>query len=239
MKTKPLHPLVSCICITNNRPQLLLKAILSFDQQNYPNRELVVSYPKNDSESKELIKKILLIPEFNIIEIEREEGESIGTARNNAVRKCNGVYVCMWDDDDVYSHTRVADQHNLLQGNGRYFQASLISQILLFDAIKSKAYISHQYNWNGSLLCKREHLLSYPCKDSNLFECDPVIEYLESKKLLLKQGFDPQIYTYIYHGSNVTDYFHFQYLAKQGRPLADEFSYEVKSYLAQEIKINI
>ena len=41
-------PLISCICITRNRPGYLSKAIVCFKQQTYPNKELVILYEEDD-----------------------------------------------------------------------------------------------------------------------------------------------------------------------------------------------
>ena len=239
MKIKPLHPLISCICITSNRPDMLLKAILSFDQQNYPNRELIISYPEDDVESELLLLQILKISQLEIVTITRPAKQSIGHARNNAVAKSNGKYICMWDDDDIYYYTRIADQHNIMRGDGRYFQSSLIPQIILFDATENKAYLSFPYHWSGSLLCKKEHLLQYPCTDSNQFECAPVIDYLSSRKLILQTMLSPSLYTYVYHGQNETEYFNFQYLIRKSQPLEEGYAQNIQQYLNQQLKINI
>jgi glycosyltransferase involved in cell wall biosynthesis len=239
MKIRPLHPLISCICITDNRPGLLLKSILSFDQQNYPNTEMVISHPENDFETKSLIAQLKRISDIRILEIERDESESIGMARNNAVSQCNGDYVCMWDDDDIYFFSRVADQYNLLQGNGKYFQASIVSQIVLFDAIKGKGFLSFPYHWGGSLLCKKQHFLAYPCTDTNQFECAPLINYLDVNHLLLQSDFSPQLYIYVYHGANETDHLSFEYLSRKSAPLEQDFSDWISGYLNQEIKLNL
>lgn len=237
MKIKSLHPLISCICITQNRADMLLKSVLSFDQQNYPNKELVISYSQDDEETILIINNLLLISKIRILAIERSCGESIGKARNDAISKCNGDYICMWDDDDIFYFTRLADQYNLLQGNGRYFQSSIITQVTLFDSTTNKAYISIPYNWTGTLLCKKEYILKYPCKDSNQFECAPVIDFLESKKLILRDLLHPSLYVYVYHGSNVIDYFHFQLFIRKSQPLNKKYAQSIHDYLEQKLKI--
>jgi len=239
MKVKLLHPLISCLCISSNRPESLLKSIISFDQQNYPNKELIVSYAKGDKETKDLISNIVNTVDFEIIAIEHQENESVGLARNNAARVCNGDYICMWDDDDIYYFTRIADQYNLLQGEGRYYQSSMILQIILYDGVNKKAFLSFKNQWNGTLLCKTEHFLKYPCTDSNHYECRPVIDYLLSKNLMLQTRLSPNLYTYVYHGLNVVDYFHFQYYVKKSSPLSTEHAQSINTFLEQRVKVNI
>lgn len=155
MKIKLIHPLISCICITQDRPSLLLKAIVSFDTQNYPNRELVISYPKQDIETKKLIDSILELSDMRILRIEREENESLGTARNNSIEKCNGDYICLWDDDDWYHGRRLAHQYNTMLVNGQFRDASILTRVMLFDATTQKGYLSFPYLWGGSCYAKK------------------------------------------------------------------------------------
>lgn len=234
MKIKRLHPLISCICVTGHRTEMLLKAIISFDQQNYPNRELVVSYPENDDPTRKLISKLSRISELDIVVIERRIDETIGTARNNAVTKSNGEYICMWDDDDHYSFNRLADQHNFMQGQGRYFQASILIRILLYDSKKNKAFISLPNYWTGSLLCKKIHFLDHPCADNNIFECDSILEFLRSKKILHEVDLKPSLYTFIYHGGNVLNYTHFQYYTSKSRVIDQEHAESIRIEMEQK-----
>jgi len=239
MKIKITHPLVSCICVTQNRSQLLLKTIISFDQQNYPNTELVISYPKNDHESKRLVAHIIRATEIKIITVERDENETIGTARNNAIKASTGDYVCMWDDDDIHFFSRVADQYNLLQGEGRYFESSVLMRILLYDTPTKSAYLSFYDYWGGTLLCKKEHILQYPCTDTNQFECKPVIDYLKSKKLIFEMSGNPSLYVSVYHGKNLISDINFQYLCKKSDLLDKSFSKSIHQMLSQHAAVNI
>ena len=239
MKVKLLHPLLSCICVTSKRPDLLLKSILSFDQQNYPNKELIISYPKNDHDTKELIEQVRAITDIIVVVVERDEHISLGLARNEAARLCNGDYICIWDDDDIYHFRRLSEQYNLLQGSGRYFQSSIIKQIILFDATIQKAYLSFENYWNSTLLCKTNHFLEHPCNDTNRFECQPVINYLLQDNLLLQSNLSPYLYTAVYHGSNVIDYYHFKYYVKKGMLLDEELAQSLHAQWEQKIKLMI
>ena len=184
MKIRLTHPLISCICITQSRTALLLKAIVSFDTQNYPNRELVISYPKDDLETKHLIDEILLVSDLRIVRVERNGSESLGTARNNAIAKCNGDYICLWDDDDWYHARRLAHQYNTMLIKGQFRKASILTRVMLYDTNTQLGYLSFPYLWCGSLLCKKDLILKHPFANSDVIEDAPVVKYLESKKLL-------------------------------------------------------
>lgn len=202
MKRKLCHPLITCLCITNRRPRMVLKAIINFENQDYPNKELIVSYPEDDLESTELLNKIQTFTEENIITISRAEELSLGAARNEAVSHSNGQYICLWDDDDCYHPMRVKYQFNNMQINGQYRDACMITNIILYDTDSDKSYIAFSNHWNGTLLCKTEHLRSVPFLDSNIYEANNLIENLTNRKLLHRIADFPGLYTYINHGQN-------------------------------------
>lgn len=237
MKIKLIHPLISCICITQNRPALLLKAIVSFDTQSYPNRELIISYPKHDKETKQLINDILEVSDLRIIQIEREGNESLGTARNNAIATCNGDYICLWDDDDWYHAKRLAHQYNTMRINGQSCVASMLTRVMLFDVTTQKAYLSFPYLWCGSLLCKKDHILKHPFVDSNIAEDAEIINYLESRKLLHYITDSAFLYLYVYHGKNALGYYHFSYYLRKSELLDLESRDWIRSLL--EVKVEV
>jgi len=237
MKVKLTHPLISCICITQSRPALLLKAIVSFDTQNYPNRELVISYPKDDIETKQLIDDILLVTDLRIIRVEREGNESLGTARNNAISECNGDFICLWDDDDWYHAKRLAHQYNTMLTSGKFREASILTRVMLFDTKTQQGYLSFPYLWCGSLLCRKDHILRHPFANSDVAEDTPVIKYLESRKLLHYIADSAFLYLYVYHGENALSYFHFSYYLKKSEQLDQESTNWMHNLL--NVKVNI
>jgi len=237
MKIKLTHPLISCICITQNRPALLLKAIVSFDTQNYPNRELVISYPKHDLETKKLIDDILEVSDLRIIQIERVGNESLGFARNHAIANCNGEYICLWDDDDWYHARRLAHQYNTMLTTGKFREASILTRVMLFDAKTEQGYLSFYYLWCGSLLCKKDHILKHPFENTDVAEDASVIKYLESKKLLHYIADSAFLYLYVYHGGNALNYFHFSYYLKKSERLDQESTDWMHSLLNVKVEV--
>ena len=222
------HPLISCICITNNRPTLLRKAIMCFVTQNYPNKELVISYPKKDKKTRALISERLKSESINIMMIERDNDESLGNSRNNAIAKCAGTFICLWDDDDWYHMSRLSYQYNSMQIIGEHYQASVLSRILLYDSTTGKAYLSFSYTWDGTILCRREMLMQNQYANSNKGEDTHVISFLANKKLLYKIEETPFLYIYVYHGENTWGYNHFEYFLKKSELLDDEATKKIK-----------
>ncbi|SEB19894.1 glycosyltransferase family 2 protein [Pedobacter hartonius] len=237
MKVKLTHPLVSCLCITDNRPSLLLKAIVNFDAQNYPNRELVISYPSTDIATKNLLNRLLETSDLNIIPVERNASDSIGKAKNLAIHHCEGDYICTWDDDDIYYTNRLAHQFNSLQGQGKYFQAGILSHILLYNANTQKAYSSFPSYWGGSLICRKDLIIRYPYSNTNIAEDTSLLKSLESIKLLQKIDDAPYLYIFVYHGKNALDHSYYHFFSSRSQQLDQETAQNIRIYYEQQIEL--
>lgn len=196
-----LHPLISCICITSNRPILLQRALSCFETQDYLNRELVISYPENDQSTKALLDQITRISDIRIIKIERPETEKLGSARNNAVKAASGAFICVWDDDDWYSNNRISYQYEVIRGSP--FKASICTCMVLLSSTNQKSCISDFRLWEGSLLCEREILLKQPYLDQEQSEADTILHELSTSGRLFPIIDEPYLYVYILHGNNV------------------------------------
>lgn len=223
MKTQ--DPLISCICITKNRPLLLQRAIACFDMQDYPNKELVISYVVNDLATKSIIDQIEQLSEIKIIRLERTEQEKLGTSRNNAVLAANGAFVCFWDDDDWYSNDRISQQFSVL--NDGPFKASILMNVLIHDDEIKETYYSLYRYFQGTLLCEKETLLQTSCSDTDKREMDPVIPYLLSKNVLFHIIEKPSLYIFIYHGNNALGDANFNYDLLQSILLDQELNQKV------------
>lgn len=193
-------PLISCICITGHRPLLLQRAIACFDSQDYPLKELVISYPDDDFVSRDLLKQIEEISNIKMVKIERSELEKLGTARNNAIALANGEFICIWDDDDWFDHTRISSQFTVLK-NGP-FKASVLLNVLLYDALSDKTYYSDFREFGGTLLCEKEILLETSYPDLGKGEDNSIIQYLTYRNVLFRIIEMPHLYIYVYHGNN-------------------------------------
>ncbi|WP_158799618.1 glycosyltransferase family A protein [Pedobacter sp. L105] len=226
---KATYPLISCICVTNNRTALLKRAIACFEAQNYPNKELVVSYPDDDHQTKELIQQVSKNEELKILRIERSSEESLGNARNVAIDKCTGDYICIWDDDDWYHASRLSFQFNSMQTLGQGYQASILTNILLYDATTKKAYLSFPYTWDGTMLCRKSIIAQNQYAHSNKAEDTHIIKFLDSRKILYHIADAPFLYIYIYHGENTWDYSHFEYFLRKSNLLDDNVTKKVCS----------
>jgi len=229
------YPLVSCICVTRNRTEMLLKSILSFAHQTYPNKEMVISYPENDELTKKLLDYIEHNTNLPIIQVVRDEISSIGNARNSAIERAKGKFICIWDDDDINFETRLTEQFNILNFEGRSYNASIIAQILLFQSFNQTAYLSFPSLWSCTLLCLKEDLINYPCLDENQFECKPVLNYLSSGNFLSLLYNQPFLYTYVYHGKNLMKYTSFLYIINESSTVEQQVSSAINDQFALRI----
>jgi hypothetical protein len=236
MEFQQSSPLISCICITDSRIEMLLKSIISFEQQTYPNKELVISYPYTDQQTKQLVQYLLENTTLPIISVERNKADSIGMARNNAVSRANGEYICMWDDDDLYANTRLTMHFESLVIDHHQFQASVLCQILLYHRFDQRAYLSFPSYWACTLFCKKAILQEHPCEDTDQFEYSTVIRFLNSNQLLCSIG-DPTLYVAVFHGKNLIKYSTFLYLVNQSETISKEISEEIKNHTDLKIKL--
>lgn len=236
MKIKSDYPLISCICITHNRPELLLHSIISFEHQNYPNKELVVSYPNTDETSRNMIEKVIRLSQLNVIQVEREKEESLGRARNLAVRNANGDYICTWDDDDWHHPERLTYQMNAILSDQQY-KASMIRRVILYNKVTSTAYLSASYNWSGTLLCEKELIKQHPHQATNRLEDTPLILFLESEKYLYHIEDIYELYIYVNHGSNLLDPIHFRYFTRNGPKFNPEITKDIENTIGASFEI--
>jgi len=237
MKIKLTHPLISCICITANRPQLLLRSVICFDAQDYPNKELVISYPEEDAVTKNIVREIIKLSGLNILLVERNQTTPLGVAQHEAIVKCNGEYICIWDDDDWYHYRRIKFQYNSLKVNGKYYEASILNRLMIYDTTKETAYISAFNKWNSTLLCKKSIILQYSYEEHQFIQDKEIIESLESRKLLLQLTNSQYLYLFIYHGDNRLNYSSLLNMVSESTTLDEESLEWIKSIVATNIQL--
>jgi glycosyltransferase involved in cell wall biosynthesis len=111
----------TCLCLTRNRPQWLLKAVQCFLSQTYPSRELLILADGQDvSELAEReINGIRPASALSIRYVQIEDGCTIGEKRNLGVDLAEGVVIAHWDDDDYSSDVRLSDQIHRLHESGK------------------------------------------------------------------------------------------------------------------------
>lgn len=92
----PRRPLVSCLCVTESRPEFWPWLWWGFAKQDHDNRELVVvdSSPEPVVSDDPRVRVVSAVP-----------GTSVAAKRNLALREARGSVIAWFDDDD-WQHPR-------------------------------------------------------------------------------------------------------------------------------------
>ncbi len=143
------------------------------------------------------------------VEINSANPLSLGTKRNLATKIAEGEYICIWDDDDIYSKTRLHNQKNFIDFTKK--PACTLANLIIYEESSGRKYLSSQRKegWEGSLLCKRSEMQTY--SDLNKQEDTPVLASLMKKNKLSVME-DPELYIYCLHKSNTSGNSHFEKL---------------------------
>jgi mannosyltransferase OCH1-like enzyme len=204
-----LQPMVSCLMVTrSSRIEFVKQAIACFQAQTYPATELVIlndegsTTPRMPELLDELELEILRLGDQRIRYVRLpSQGKTLGALRNLAVSSAQGAYVMQWDDDDLYSPSRIETQMAALRATGA--DACVLSRWRIWWPELKRLAVSKRRGWEGSLLCAKDRL---PLYDEKLRrgEDTPVLLRLASsaKVVFIDQ---PALYTYRVHLSNTTD----------------------------------
>lgn len=226
-------PLVSCLCITDGRPECLELSIQCFLKQSYPNRELVVVYNPEDNESKAVLHKYEDL-DVRAIAVGRGDDVSLGSIRNMAIDYALGEYVCTWDDDDWFHIDRIEVQLNSLLRSKK--TASILSRILIFDKYDQAAYLATERLWENTVLFNKsvvsDHGICYPERNrgEDYFFVNELI-----KANLVYPLLEPRLYIYFVNGLNVSDREHFERFYIDSQKLDQEASSLTEAALYQTL----
>ncbi|MDN5286018.1 MAG: hypothetical protein JWR38_2292 [Mucilaginibacter sp.] len=209
-------PLISCICVTKNRPALLRRAISCFNKQTYVNKELLIVFEEEDSLTEEVVnetssKKIIAI------KIPGRLNLTLGALRNLGISKANGELICQWDDDDWYHMGRLEFQQAVIRDTG--MKGCILTQWIIYDEKFKKAYLSISRLWEGSLMCSKEQLQEHKYANKKKSEDSDLVNYLFNNHYLFPLDEVPNLYIYTYHGKNTWNRPHFNYYFKLSQEL--------------------
>jgi GT2 family glycosyltransferase len=100
------RPLVSIVCVSHDRRELLLQCLKSCRSQDYPNREIVVLLNPGDPEVEAAIHATM--PEVRVARTHRNIGFFPGL--NLAIANANGEFILTVDDDAYFLTDDVVSQ---------------------------------------------------------------------------------------------------------------------------------
>ena len=196
--------MISCITVTRNRTDYLVNCINYYIGQTYQDKELIIVYYNTDTHTEKYLKaqsERLKLNNIKIFKFIEDKGMFLGAARNFAVNKASGDWICIWDDDDYFAPTRLENQLNFCLNND--LDGCSLEALILYSEknMETRLSPSRITGWEGSLLVKRKEMTKYI--NTKKGEDTPVLESLFDKK---KMGLlvDPELYIYVFHESNTS-----------------------------------
>ena len=102
------YPLVSCIMPTKNRRRFVAQSLRYFEEQDYPNKELIIVDDGDD------LVVDLAAQRPGVYYLAPQYVHTVGAKRNIACEAAHGDIICHWDDDDWYGPSRLSYQVELL-----------------------------------------------------------------------------------------------------------------------------
>lgn len=225
-------PVISCVCVTRNKPVLLKRAIECFLAQSYKRKELIIVCESDDPGSIALAGAISegAGEEIRVVTVNAVPKTTLGELRNIGIKAASGEFICQWDDDDWYHKDRLMAQCYALREHGR--DGAILTQWLVFDDLEKKAYISNMRLWEGSILCRKTTLQLMPYERKHLGEDTATVEFLAFKDSLHLMKDVPGLYIYIYHGANTWNYEHWNFIFECSKALSIDDSLTISDILA-------
>ncbi len=99
---------------TRARVAFARQALLDWQAQDYPNKELVIV----DDKMQPSFRHGVDVPGVVYLTTDKMGSLTVGEKRNIACGYATGEYVCHWDDDDRHGPGRITDQMNRLEETG-------------------------------------------------------------------------------------------------------------------------
>jgi glycosyltransferase involved in cell wall biosynthesis len=237
MPSSTQKPLVSCLCVTRNKPRQLRRAVDCFLAQRYSPKELLLVYEDDDLVTQHLAEQLVSEHEGLIFakQVAATPKLTLGELRNIAIASAHGEYFCQWDDDDWYHQDRISRQLEAATGNHQ--AACLLSHWLIYDELGKQAYLSPLRLWEGSILSRKDVLtpeLKYPALSKSE-------DSIFIGKLLQKGAIYPLVapvmYIYTVHQSNTWSRAHFERIFSASQKLSPTAALRVGEILAGEYSV--
>ncbi|WP_161965890.1 glycosyltransferase family 2 protein [Steroidobacter cummioxidans] len=218
-------PLISCLCVSRDRPNLLRRAIECFLAQSYPNKELVIVHPPRDRATAECVRAFAS-DQLRPVAIEMP-GAALGDLRNVSMERASGEFLCVWDDDDWHGPERLALQYGAICASKKC--AAILARLIIYDLNSAQAYLGYERLWENSAMFSRPRIqqlgIRYP--SMNRFEDYDFVNQL-IKHNLVYPVYEPTAYVYLCNGVNTSGGEHLATLIRRSSQLSPEHSEAVR-----------
>lgn len=210
-------PLISCLCVSNNRASYLTNAIRYFLAQTYPNKELIIISSKPDPEYTEITAPYKK-SNVRYYGLPSGEGLTLGELRNISLEKAAGEYFCVWDDDDWHHCLRLEIEMQELIKSGK--KGVVLAYCIVYDQMSGEAFLSVPTTILPSMLCQKSVIspdLLYPARNK---QEDTVFAIRLFRMNLFFPLVHPVLYIYVHHGNNTWGPEHF--MRHRGHKLSEK-----------------
>lgn len=226
--TKPAtdhRPIISCLMLTRERPEMARAAIDSFAAQDYEPRELVIVCDGPD-DYEELHDYATSACGAALVMTSVPRGSlPMGALRNRAISLARGDIICQWDDDDLSHPLRLSLQygHMLREGAHACFmsdQMQLIQKdrsLYWCDWGHVRDYPLWPAHIPNTLMCEKRVAPVYPESGASarLSEDARAMRTLLKNTRVAKLSGMGWLYIYVTHGRNVWSESHHLNIVRQ------------------------
>ncbi len=177
-ESKP--PLISIVCLSFGRPQLLREALPSLSKQTYPNTELWV-IDNRSAHSEEIMGIVNDDPKAKLLSIFRNRGYTGGM--NTGLDNATGEYIFLTEDDVVAAPDCVEKLHAYLQANP---ETGLATGLMLnkgSGTIRAAGGVFRlQSHWD-------KHIVSPDAPDNGALKAPYFVNYIPGAMIFTKTSF--------------------------------------------------
>jgi glycosyltransferase involved in cell wall biosynthesis len=130
-------PKISCLLVTEGRLKHVERSLRCFQNQSYPNKELVLLSQGNAETNNAIFEMTRNFGNIQFFAV--SDRLSLGAMRNLSCEIASGPILCQWDDDDLYFPTRIMDQYKSLKTSDKNV-ASAFTQFFKYFAETNELY---------------------------------------------------------------------------------------------------
>ena len=139
---KKNNPLISIVMNCYNGEKYLMKSVQSVLNQTYGNWELIFWDNHSSDKSAKIIKNL---KDKRIKYFKSKKFTNLYEARNLAISKCKGEFICFLDTDDWWIKEKLKTQINYIQKNKSKKVRFVFSNLYVYDNLRknSKKYFNY------------------------------------------------------------------------------------------------
>lgn len=198
---------VSCLMVTRGRLSTLEGALVGYENQDHPDRELVIVTNRDRADD---VRRYVNGRGPRIRVAAADDGLTLGDLRNLSLSLAEGEMVCQWDDDDLYRPDRIRRTAAALVRSGS--AAVMLRRLTVWWPERRIVATSPVRNWEGSMVAWRSAVPAYPSLARG--EDTVVMRGLETAGGICQLD-APSLYVYRITGQNTWDIGHFDKILRR------------------------